>query len=414
MKKQFLTLNALLIAVLMIFGAVGCKKDKSTQTSAFSISSVKAGGVDLNSATAPNNVPPDATIQIVYSKNVSQTSVNNKIYLIRNYDTDTIPITVAVTGSTVTVTPTGGLGNGALYQLYLLPGIMSTDGQSMGGLTRSFTTSGTFAPSGAIAYWNFENQVNDQVGSFNPAPNGIIDLSYADSYSPAAGKAGQFNGTTTLVEIPNGPKLDSTSSFSLSFWVKADSTKHGQFVMGLAGYYGFQFEIAGDYASCKLAAQYLFANGTTGSEDLWFDGKPLIPGTSWVGWTFSKDLTAAGGVKAILADKWTQVVCRYNADNKKGTMFLNGDKMKEQDFNLWPAGEIKKTTVGLKYAGHPGNTNFVFGFIQDKNDPSISDSWAQYENPANNHFKGLLDDVRIFHKALTDQEIQLMYASEKP
>ncbi len=411
MKKTFVLLNVTLLAIVLIFGAVSCKKDSTTTT--FAVASMTAGGVNLNTATAPSNVPPDATIEVVYNMNVSQTSVVNKIFLVRNYDNDTIPVTVAVAGAKITIQPGQGLGNGALYQLFILPGIISTDGQAVGAITRSFTTAGSFAPNGVIAYWNFENNANDQVGTFSPTAAGVIDLTFANSYSTAAGQAGEFNGTTTLVEIPNGDQLDATDDFTLSFWVKADSTKHGQFVMGLAGWFGFQFEIAGDYSSCKMAAQYRFGDGTSGSEDLWFNGEGLTA-TSWQGWTFSKDLTTSGGVKFIIANKWTHVVCRYNSANKKGTMYLNGDKVKEQDFNLWPAGDIKLTVAGLKYAGNPGNNNFVFGFIQDKTDPTITDPWAQYSDIANNHFKGLLDDVRIFHKALTEQEIQLMYASEKP
>ena len=87
--------------------------------------------------------------------------------------------------------------------------------------------------------------------------------------------------------------------------------------------------------------------------------------------------------------------------------------MKEQDFNLWLAGDAKTTVVGLKYAGNAGNNMLAFGFIQDKNDPTLTDSWADYNNTSNNHFKGQLDDIRIFHKSLTDTEIRLMYNSEK-
>jgi hypothetical protein len=183
--------------------------------------------------------------------------------------------------------------------------------------------------------------------------------------------------------------------------------------MGLAGWFGFQFEIAGDYKACKLAVQYRLPDATSVSEDLWFNGEPLTP-TSWVGWTYSKDLTGSGGVAYILANKWAHVVCIYNSVTKVGTMYLNGEKMKQQDFNLWPEGEVKRNVVGLKYAGNPGNNTFVFGFIQDRVDPTIGDDWAKYEIPTNNHFKGLLDDVRIFHNALTEQEIQMMYTSEKP
>ena len=187
--------------------------------------------------------------------------------------------------------------------------------------------------------------------------------------------------------------------------------------MGLAAWYGFQFEIAGDYSSCKLAAQYNYGDGTSGSEDLWFNGaatNSTKDNGGWQGWTFCKDLTNSGGVKALFANKWAYITCVYNSSTKVGTMYINGEKMKSQDFNLWPAGDKKLGVTGLKFAGNATNNAFVFGFIQDKTDPTITDSWAAYSDPANNHFKGMLDDVRIFHKPLTDTEIQLMYNSEKP
>jgi hypothetical protein len=93
-------------------------------------------------------------------------------------------------------------------------------------------------------------------------------------------------------------------------------------------------------------------------------------------------------------------------------MYINGEKMKEQDYNLYDAPMTEAN--GLRYNGAPGNKQLVFGFIQDKNDPTIADDWAKYENQSNKHFKGLLDNVRVFHKALTEKEIQMMYDSEKP
>jgi hypothetical protein len=93
-------------------------------------------------------------------------------------------------------------------------------------------------------------------------------------------------------------------------------------------------------------------------------------------------------------------------------MYINGEKMKTQDYNLY--GDPMDLATGLKYAGNAGNNTFVFGFIQDKVDPTITDSWADYNITTNNHFKGWLDDVRIFHKVITPNEILLMYNSEKP
>ncbi|MCX6246198.1 MAG: Ig-like domain-containing protein [Bacteroidetes bacterium] len=413
MKRKNLFLSLALVSLALIIGFSACKK--KTDTITFAVSSITAGGVNINGATVPNNVPANTTSIVVgFTLAVNPLSAtSDKISLVRGYDTTAIPLTITVVGSTITLGIAEGLGNGSLYQLSFKAGISSTDGEVVGAFNRSFTTIGNFIPDGMIAYWTFENNADDQVGSFNPAAGGIIDLSYADSYKASQGKAGSFNGTTTLVEIPNGDQLDNTDSFTLSFWVKSDSSKHGQFVMGLAGWYGFQFEISGDFKSCKLAAQYKFTGppAGTGSEDLWF---PADGNLGWQGWTFCRDLTSAGGLPFVIASKWANIVCRYNAATKVGTMYINGQKEKEQDFNLWPAGDPKTTVTGLECDPTVTNKTFVFGFIQDKVDPKITDSWADYNVTTNNHFKGLLDDVMFFHKALTEQEITLMYNSFKP
>jgi hypothetical protein len=93
-------------------------------------------------------------------------------------------------------------------------------------------------------------------------------------------------------------------------------------------------------------------------------------------------------------------------------MYINGQEMKAQDFNLYPTPLLNAT--GLKFAGNATNNTLVFGFIQDKVNPTITDSWADYTVPANGHFKGLLDDVAIYHTVLTPALITLMYNSGKP
>jgi hypothetical protein len=69
--------------------------------------------------------------------------------------------------------------------------------------------------------------------------------------------------------------------------------------------------------------------------------------------------------------------------------------------------------TGVKFAGNAANNSFVFGFIQDKVSPSVGDSWADFTNPGNNHFKGLLDDIAVYHSVLAPAIITLMYNSGK-
>lgn len=415
MKKQIILMSALLIAITFVFGVTGCKK--KTDTATFTMSTLVAellgGSIDMNGATSPNNVPADPIIVATFNMGVNVASVTNAITLVRDYDTKNIDLTVTVSGSTITIVPNEGLGNGALYSLTFSSAITSSEGGALSGLKRTFTTIGAFVPDGMVAYYSFENTAVDVLNKYNPMIGGVRDLTYAPSFSTAAGFAAKFNGTTTLIEIPKGDSLMLTNDFTLAFWVNADTTsRKGQFVMGLAGWYGFQFEIFGAYDGCKMAAQYVTGTSST-SQDLYFNGDGITKDNGgWKGYTFCKDLTTSGGVRFLLGSKWANVVCRFISSTKLATMYINGEKMKEQDYNLYNAPMTEAS--GLIYNGAPGNNIFVFGFIQDKNNPTIADDWAKYETTTNNHFKGLLDNVRFFHKALTEKEIQMMYNSEKP
>jgi hypothetical protein len=135
----------------------------------------------------------------------------------------------------------------------------------------------------------------------------------------------------------------------------------------------------------------------------------------WQGWDFAKSLTAAEMI-AMLKDNWLHVTYTYNSTEKAGTLYFNGEKMKSFDFDLWPEEDQKRNVTGLKYMGsEPDVVNeLAFGFVHSRAGTMCdSEPWGGYDFPDANHFKGQLDDVRIFHKALTATEIQLMYDSEK-
>lgn len=421
MKKVRLISSALIGMALLVVLAVAfqsCNEDDGP--TAIIIDTLLAGSSDINGATVPSDVPVDASIVATFNTEVdAATATSANITLLRDYDQANIDIDITVSGKMITITPSEPFGTGTLYAL-TIGGLKSTGGLTFVTITRSFTTVGTFSPNGVIAHWNFEDNANDIVGSFDPTASQIVDLAFDASRNTAAGKAGSFNGTTSIVEISNGDQLMNANNFTLSFWVKANSTLgKGQFVMGLGAFYGFQFEMAGNYSNCKLAASYATpANADGVSEDLWFpgDGKDKDNG-GWQGWDFVKDLTGTGGVEALLKDKWAHVVCTYNGETKQGTMYINGEKMKGQDFDLWPDGDAKRQVTGLKYRGAtPDVVNeLAFGFIHSRAGTLWdAEPWGGYAQTGANHFHGLLDDVRVFHKALTAQEISLMYNSEKP
>jgi hypothetical protein len=415
--------NILIISILLVLPAIflidSCKKSNPAP---LNLGTLMVGNIDLNGATAPTNVPVNPSITATFTTDVDAASATtSNITLTEDYDAVSIPLTISTSGKVVTIAPTSNLANGALYKLAISAGLKATNGEALPTTNRSFTTTGSFLPSGVFAYWNFDGNANEQSGAFNAAATGVTDVTFETGRNTASGQAAKFNGSTSLIQIPNGPALMNSSDFSLSFWMKDDTTaKRGQFVMGLSAWYGFQVEInTNKYGTqngqIKLAAQYSINDGTSASQDLWFDGSGSTKDNGgWQGWTFCKDLNSGTGtgVNGLIAQQWAHVVCTYDHATKIGTIYINGQMMKAQDFNLYPVPLLNAT--GLKFSGNAANNTFVFGFIQDKVSPTVTDSWADYTVPANNHFKGLLDDVAIYHSVLTPALITLMYNSGKP
>ena len=415
MKTKNAFSSLLLIAVAFSLMLSSCKKDPEP----LALESLMAGTIDLNGATSPSNVPVSPTIVAKFNVNVDPASATTtNITMVQDYDDAPVAITIDVTGNTITIEPESSLGTGALYQLNFGAGLESTDGLAITPLSRTFTTEGTFAPAGAVAHFTFEDNANDIIGPWDPPANGIVAITYTASRKAAAGKAATFNGETSIIEIPNGDLLINTNNFSIAFWVKTNSAEKtsGHFVMGLGAFYGMQYEIYGGYDGSKFAFRYQLAT-TTDAEDMWFPALATDnTNGGWQGWTFAKSLTAAEMI-AKLKDTWLHVVYTYNAPTKVGTLYFNGEKMKSFDFNLWPADAAKKGATGLKYAGvAPEVVNkLALGFIQSR-DGTLWDNepWGGYDFTTSNHFKGQLDDIRVWHKAITGNEVLLMYNSEKP
>jgi hypothetical protein len=418
MKKRHVYFGMLMIAALSLTVMQSCDKEPDELLLE---SMVATGDIDLNAATAPTNVPTIVVITASFNTDIDPATVTSaNVTLTQDYDNADIPVSLSVTDNTVTVTPDEELSSGALYQLTFSSGVTTLEGLALTELTRSFTTAGTFAPTGVIAHWNFEDNADDQVGDFSPGANQVVAITYTDSRNAAAGKAATFDGDASIIEIPNGDDLMNTSHFTISFWVKTNSEGHeaGHFVMGLGAHFGFQYEIYGGYDGSKFAISYEVPDQEDRvSEDMWFptEAKDNTHEDGWMGTDFAKSLTAEEMI-ALLKDNWLHVTYTFDGTAKAGTLYFNGEKMKSFDFNLWPEEDVKRTVTGMNYMGtEPEVVNeLAFGFIQSRGGTLwANEPWGGYDFPDANHFKGQLDDIRIFHKALSSTEVQLMYDSEK-
>jgi len=416
-------LALLLLATGLSAGLKSCKED----IPAFAIVSIVAGDVDIFDVGSPNAVPLSPVIVVTFNTQVdSATVIGNNISLIQDYDHSSVEVGLRAYGKTISITPSEDLIPGAAYSLTLGAGILSLDGQGLDEVVCNFLTSGTFVPKGIVAYWNFEDIVRDQVGVYNPEAGGVVEILFAASHNSAAGKAATFNGTTSIIEIPNGDMLINTSDFTISFWMKTNSADHpgpdgqpaGFCVIGLGSFYGLKFEINGGFTECVMTGRFDVGGGNSVAGDCSFngDGKSYLNG-GWQGYTFCKDLSNSGGISELLKDKWTHVTYTFEGNAVRvGRMYINGELVKAFDFNLWPEIDPIRNATALKYDGKVPETvnELAFGFSKSRAGTLLANEPAYgYEFSTSNHFKGQLDDLRIFHKSLTALEIQLMYNSEK-
>jgi hypothetical protein len=410
MKKQPIYTIAMMLSIALLIGLNSCKKD--TTSSTIKLESLKAGDIDLNGLFSANNVPANPTIEATFPLEIDPLTVTTEnVKIVRDYDAAIVEVTYTVSGKTITMVPKENLATGAMHKVIFGTGLKFVDGSDMTvEVLRTFSTDGFFAPTGMVAYWNFDNNANDNVGTFNPSAE--IDMTYIASRKTSAGKAASFNGTTSIIEIPNGDQLMKTHDFTLSFWIKAG---HGHFVIGLGAFFGFQFELDGNFKWFKMPVQFEYADGTTGTGgDPTYngDGKTKDNG-GYMGTVFCKQDAA---IDASMKDKWAHVVYIYNSTTKQRMFFLNGELVFKQDHNLWPAIDKQRTVVGLKYNGTEPDVynDLALGFIQSRRGKMwASEAWGGYTKPGANHFKGELDDIRIFNKAISDAEVRLIYNSEK-
>ena len=185
--------------------------------------------------------------------------------------------------------------------------------------------------------------------------------------------------------------------------------------MGLGAHLGIQFEVFSSYEGAKFAIQYDLGDGSTAAEDMWFPSEATDANSGgWQGWDYARSISPSE-MSSMLKDTWLHVTYTYDSMEKKGTLYYNGEIMKSFDFDLWPDDAPKQNVTGLQYGGQePDVVNeLAFGFIHSRagtmwdNEP-----WGGYDFATAQHFKGQLDDVKFYHKTLTETEIQLMYDSE--
>lgn len=222
---------------------------------------------------------------------------------------------------------------------------------------------------GLVGYWTMDgpsidwrkNQVADISGNGNTGT--LINMS--TSSSPTAGKIGQalkFDGSSSYVDTTNNANVTPSTPFSLSIWAKKTGNADAELIEtgnNDSPYDGVWFEYGGSGANDN---KIRFALSDTTSHVWQIDA-----------------------ISATASGAWHHIVAAYDGSNTIGGLhiYVDGSLM---------ASSVSGNTGPLVTIG---NRPWVIGTVQSSNKVFF--------------FPGSLDDVRVYNRALSAQEVQQLY-----
>jgi prepilin-type N-terminal cleavage/methylation domain-containing protein len=220
--------------------------------------------------------------------------------------------------------------------------------------------SGLWDPNGLVGYWNFEERSgsstldqsgNGNTGSWTGTPTGNNGTYYTGG--KVGSYAGYFDGSTDYVDLSSSALASSSPSVvTIAVWVNISSWP--------AAWPGIvDFSEKGTYNSCP-SAWGLYNEAGTGI---------VVVENDLAKWQILKSSFLAG---------WNHIVAVWNGTN--ASMYINGIAA--------------------------GSSFYDFNYCDTGNNAAIGRGSGSY-------FNSLIDDVRIYNRALSAAEIRALYNAQK-
>jgi hypothetical protein len=231
-----------------------------------------------------------------------------------------------------------------------------------------------------IAQWLFNGDANDASGNghngelkaghtnFYDAGSSVLPVLVADRFGNA-GMAYYFDKGANI-EVPYSSKLNPAQELSISAWIKMESQENNDYIISLDRWIGY-----------KLNLQ---------SEDkLYYTiRKQTDPET----WEFVCDDDS--NPYAVKENVWVNVIVSYGAAGVT-KFFANGEKVSEKT-DRGIIGDLMQVTKNLVIGQQLPTSDYIV------EEPDATDGY----------FKGTMDDIRLYNKALTDAEALSLYTLE--
>ena len=270
-----------------------------------------------------------------------------------NSNTVSISGTPALSGTyTYTISTTGGCGNTG-----------TTGNLTVSALPNLFTSVNTLT-SGLVAYYPFNGNANDASGNnFNGNVNNVVPSN--DRFGNP-NRSFVFNGTNSEIAVPHNSSFNSYP-ITVSSWVKTAANFDG-------GSIAYKY-LNASWNGWRMTLEYVNPSTSTINP---FYLRALTPCTGVIeGYTNCGSPVGMNHTGAVNDGNWHHIVFRVDANG--GTLFLDGNQVGQQT-----------------WIGTPGsNTSF---------EPLLIGT----------SFEGNIDDIGVWNRSLTNEEIGYLYSSSAP
>jgi len=248
------------------------------------------------------------------------------------------------------------------------------------------TNPSTIAAANLVAYFPFESETASiEKGT------GITYNKKGGAASFALGRRGNaYKGSTSQAYLEyNVDSLNnvfkSMTEFTMGAWIKTPPAGGAADIFRLN---------SGDAFMGNLV---LMLEGGSNNDSLDIKGYLFNSTTEWKG----QDIRKAH--RSFLSDRWVHVAYSYNKTTSTETLYANGLPVATSVRYAGPkVGEVQPPLGPLTFKS--GMTKILIGAWAQQLDGTGQD-WMKY-------YPGLLDELRIYNKALTDTEMKALYDAE--
>jgi len=228
-----------------------------------------------------------------------------------------------------------------------------------------FTKTSEIASANLVGYWSFD-------GSYVDSVSGTAATGVGTSLVPGfKGKA--YQGAANSYVISNIPTaVASLQSFTISYWINTPINSNG--IVGTVnvsraddfwGYLDMFYENGATATSVTFKSHVVASPG----KDTWVVHNISNPWNTWMNYTLTYDHTTG-----------------------KFTVYVNGSSI------------ATSTAATLGAMAWPATSKLIFGTVQFQTSPSLGTAGSS--QPWANYLTGMMDEIRIYNKALSSTEIQ--------